>query len=224
MRRFARNATKRFMWGISIFLLLYLIESAAHNAHQTQTRAVRPDAPIAGVVVANECQGCATTSCASALELACCATVSSKIDACCVTLNSKIDALTNIDVVTQALVISLFGSVNILNNVVADEFSGTFTALNACCTTLNSKIDNLTGLVFNDFGGTFTIIGNVYDAGVQIAGGVTPFAGSTVPFTRGAQVDAANLDVIQWLKTLYKMIAVMNVPFGPTATSDYMQQ
>jgi hypothetical protein len=61
--------------------------------------------------------------------------------------------------------------------------------LDDCCATLNSKLDE----VFVDFQETWTIIGN-QDQQSSASG----------DFTNAADIDAAQLTVIEWLKTIYR--------------------
>jgi len=123
---------------------------------------------------------------------ACCATIETKIDEvnssfgdCCATLSSKLDVIIDQDFTILSKVNQIDTNVDTL----LSDFQGTFTVLNAFEFTMESKLD----LVFQDFQSTWTILGNNYDV-----------SSDCTAFPSAAAIDAANLNVIEWLKTIYR--------------------
>lgn len=118
--------------------------------------------------------------------------VESKLDACCSTLNSKVDVLdTNVDalLLDTATIESKIDVIDTEVGLAQSTIEVVESKLDVCCATLNSKVDE----IFVDFQETWTIIGN-QDQQSSASG----------DFTNAADIDAAQLTVIEWLKTIYR--------------------
>jgi hypothetical protein len=101
---------------------------------------------------------------------------------------------------------------------------GTFTAIQAAqntANTISSKIDALNLLVVTDFSGTWTAINNLQNTDNTISskvsilqvdfqqtwtliGNTSDVSTSSASFTTAASIDSANLNVIEWLKTIFR--------------------
>jgi hypothetical protein len=127
------------------------------------------------------------------------------LNACCTTINSEIAALTNIvnldfngtfttlaNVVLQdSLILSKLAIIDTNVDTLLGDFNQTWTILGAINFTLNSRLDIIT----TDLVSCCTVIGLKSDVSVDCS-----------LLTGTAQIDAAQLSVISWLKTIYRDI------------------
>lgn len=145
----------------------------------------------------------------------CCDELTDTVTACCADLQN---AVGNVELCCENVTVLVTDLINTLSaccqaqvdccNQITQEFNETWTIL----AELQNCCEVLTGEVTNDFNETWTILAECCDAQAEccaVIGDLTGTSTSCFFFNSPAEVDAAQLTVIDWLKTIYRGMRII---------------